>query len=258
MPQLVRVATNGRTLGVVERALAHGQPSEAALNQVQKLLVDEERQAWFLAALRGDRAHMDRMLAALQTRQLAQEDAEIGLAWNKPDGTPEEPWFRPDRIAVHRARLLAFMTYVVEIVRNQPEEQQLSLIERLNGLMGKEPHFIETACGAVNMTAKTSHRDKARLRCAIAGLGAERYRQRFGHWPESLDALVPEFLSEVPKDPFDGTPLRYRVVAGGVVIHSVGPKLNDMVITLDESDPQWHSTHVGFRLWDVPNRGRQP
>ena len=39
--------------------------------------------------------------------------------------------------------------------------------------------------------------------------------------PSSLDALVPQYLSAIPQDPFDG-PLRFKKLPGGYVIYSVG------------------------------------
>lgn len=59
------------------------------------------------------------------------------------------------------------------------------------------------------------------------GIAAERYRLRHGRLPEQLNELVPDFLSEVPKDPFDGQPLRYRVEKDGVIIYSIGPDETD-------------------------------
>ena len=43
--------------------------------------------------------------------------------------------------------------------------------------------------------------------------------------PESLSELVPEFLSQVPKDDFDGKPFRY--LPDKKLIYSVGPDLKD-------------------------------
>ena len=46
-------------------------------------------------------------------------------------------------------------------------------------------------------------------------VAAELYRRKTGHRPESLDALVPEFLPSVPTDPFDhGAALKYDAERG--------------------------------------------
>ena len=44
-----------------------------------------------------------------------------------------------------------------------------------------------------------------------------------GHYPATLDELVPKYLSAVPSDPFDGKPMRYVLSDGSATIYSVGP-----------------------------------
>lgn len=47
-------------------------------------------------------------------------------------------------------------------------------------------------------------------RMAVTGIALKRYRLRHAAWPADLDALVPEFLPQVPRDPVDGHMLRYH------------------------------------------------
>jgi len=68
---------------------------------------------------------------------------------------------------------------------------------------------------------------EARIRAARVALAVERYRLQHGKPPESLAALVPEHLKEIPIDPFDGQPLRYRQSATNYVVYSLGPDLQD-------------------------------
>jgi hypothetical protein len=64
----------------------------------------------------------------------------------------------------------------------------------------------------------------AALRAAQAALGVERYRlANHNQLPNSLQDLVPSFLDAEPIDPFDGKPLRFKKLAKGYVIYSVGP-----------------------------------
>ena len=44
----------------------------------------------------------------------------------------------------------------------------------------------------------------------IAAIALKLYQLKHGEWPETLDVLVPEFLTAVPLDPADGQPLRMR------------------------------------------------
>ncbi len=64
----------------------------------------------------------------------------------------------------------------------------------------------------------------ALLRTAIA---AKVYKTKNGRYPDRLEQLVPEVLSEVPTDPFAGEPLRYRKLAGTGILHSIGKNMED-------------------------------
>jgi hypothetical protein len=67
----------------------------------------------------------------------------------------------------------------------------------------------------------------AYLRTSITAIAVERFRLAHGRLPENLNELVPQFLSAVPIDPFDGQPLRYHRLAKGYVIYSIGSDDHD-------------------------------
>lgn len=57
----------------------------------------------------------------------------------------------------------------------------------------------------------------------ITAIALKRYSQRHGKLPETLSALVPEFIAAVPVDYLDGQPIKYRLNAdGSFVLYSVG------------------------------------
>jgi hypothetical protein len=62
---------------------------------------------------------------------------------------------------------------------------------------------------------------QTRLDLARAALAVERHRLATGALPVALDALVPQYLKEVPLDPFDGRPIRYTRQTSGYVLYSV-------------------------------------
>ncbi len=70
-------------------------------------------------------------------------------------------------------------------------------------------------------------RARMQSRVFITGIAVERHRLRHGTLPKRLDDLAPELLDEVPIDPFDGQPLRYRVEADGAIIYSIGTDETD-------------------------------
>jgi hypothetical protein len=89
-------------------------------------------------------------------------------------------------------------------------------------------------------------------------VAAERYRKEHGRWPENMAALVTAgLLKEVPTDPFDGQPLRWRRLPKGIVVYSVGPDGKDNGGNINRANPVAVGTDLGFQLWDVAHR-RQP
>jgi hypothetical protein len=84
----------------------------------------------------------------------------------------------------------------------------------------------------------------------------ERFRQARGRWPTTLTELVPDYIKQVPRDPFDGAPLRYRPFDQGVVIYSVGVDKQDNGGHLAKN-PNERGSDLGVRLWEVKHR-RQP
>jgi type II secretory pathway pseudopilin PulG len=62
---------------------------------------------------------------------------------------------------------------------------------------------------------------QAQIRLATTALAIDRFRLDRGRLPADLKELMPQFLQEIPKDPFDGASLRYKSLARGYVIYSV-------------------------------------
>ena len=70
-------------------------------------------------------------------------------------------------------------------------------------------------------------------RLTFTAIALHRHRLKHGKFPESLGALVPEFLVEVPRDFMDGQPLRYQLPPDGQFrLWSVGEDFKD-----DGGDP---------------------
>jgi hypothetical protein len=58
---------------------------------------------------------------------------------------------------------------------------------------------------------------------AFIACGLERYRLAHGQYPETLEALVPQFAEKLPHDIIGGQPLKYRRTADSqFVLYSVG------------------------------------
>jgi len=56
----------------------------------------------------------------------------------------------------------------------------------------------------------------------LVAISLELYHRKNGHYPPTLDALVPRLLPAVPPDRFDGKPIKYKLVDGKPLLYSVG------------------------------------
>src|SRR5690606_21349783 len=48
------------------------------------------------------------------------------------------------------------------------------------------------------------------------------YQRKHGKFPDKLDALVPEYMKEIPSDRLNGTPLVYKSIGDGMLLYSFG------------------------------------
>lgn len=78
---------------------------------------------------------------------------------------------------------------------------------------------------AMRHTLKTRCRADCMLSGAQLVVAGNRYQRDRGRWPEALAELEPDYLPEIPRDPYDGQPLRYSAEKG--IVWSVGENLTD-------------------------------
>ena len=70
--------------------------------------------------------------------------------------------------------------------------------------------------------------DEASRTTGLTGVAVDRYRlDHGGAFPARLDALVPQYMDDVPLDPFDGHALRLVIRKDQALIYSIGPDLKD-------------------------------
>src|SRR5262249_44284267 len=208
--QLVRQACQKTALTSIERTLAQGQASETSLAALQKHLEKEAAVPLLLVMVRGERACLDRTMHYLETS----DPEKVSQILQQLSGSREEEGsavpLSPCEIKIQRAALLRYLSQGVEIAKLSPREQRPRLAQLEAGVK-KQPSLVRLLAPAVVRVADHYHRSQAQLRCAVAALAVERYRLAHqGRWPGGLPALVPRYLGQVPTDPYDGTPLRFR------------------------------------------------
>jgi hypothetical protein len=90
---------------------------------------------------------------------------------------------------------------------------------------------------------------------ARVAIALERYRLANGSFPESLDALAPQFLKNVPHDIIGGGPLHYRLNSDGqFVLYSVGWNETDDggVVVFNNGSTPTVNRDEGDWVWRYP------
>src|SRR5207244_2033898 len=121
----------------------------------------------------------------------------------------------------HLAEALQYYTTAIELLKESPDALMRSP-ERMNNIRRFLSPGVRRSLRTVERVTRADCRQRASLVTLTCALAAERFRLSHGCWPASLDVLVPAYLTEVPVDPFDLQPLRYRKLANGVVIDGLG------------------------------------
>jgi hypothetical protein len=236
-PQQLRMACRASAVKYIERTLAQGEPSPAALRATQRLLEDEEVMPLLPIVARGLRAGYDRTMEAYLRGEIPREPA----FHNDPFMMEQIECDYLGGMTRQRAALLSYLNRAVEIAKRPPGEwvgafrELEATMEYLPGAPCQLPGFARFA--------QNEQQSLALLRCGLAALAAERYRRERGAWPDSLAALEARgYVKRVPLSPFDGAPLRWRRLRDGVEIAVPGPA-------------PWGAA---FRLWNVTGRRQAP
>jgi hypothetical protein len=225
--------------------------SDSRLAEAQKHLEEASGRPHLTIGLRGVRASVHRTLLKAKAGELSEPEMERA----------DELLANPLRFCLdgftqdgQHARSLQHFN---EVMANGG----LPLDRRLNALDDLEAQFeanrLEVFLSIVRCF-KDEIANKTQIEVAQAGVAVERYRLRFGRWPDSLDDVVSaKLLTSVPRDPYSGQALRYRKLPEGVIVFSVGPTCGYKGDYLDRSSPHLTDWGMhGFVLWDENRRGQ--
>jgi tRNA A-37 threonylcarbamoyl transferase component Bud32 len=246
--QLVRVSVVRLALSGTQRILSEGEADESEVARIQGLLADESEHRYLVIGARGERGGMHWLLSALAGGDLSpQKLAEYCL----PEARAQFASLKTvPQMRAMDARTLREMSRWVEIA-GRPLAEQQRLAAEWDDAQASSHNVLLPRASAIT----ASHiQFQAELRSALAALAAERHRLAHGDWPRNLGDLVPQYLKQVPEDPYTGQPLRFRRLTDGAVIYSVGSDRVDNEGKLDRIGPGTDGTDIGFRLWDAAKR----
>jgi hypothetical protein len=259
-----RVAIRRVALARIERALGQGQPSDAALIDLQRLLEEELAENLLLVAARGLRAAHDEDFAErrkVSASMPLRDKAMMLLPKPQMLYVNQLNYVIPGTMELNQAALLRYHTRLVEISK-RPVDQQFEALKKLDALAEELPAFARETVGFAARRFSGDYywvwtefiRDVAQMKCALALVGAERFQRAEGRLPTNLDDLVPDYLAAVPVDPFSGRPLHLRRLEDAIVIYSVGEDQTDDDGALMGTKKAADHMDYGYRLWEVDRR----
>jgi hypothetical protein len=265
---LVRLAIRNMSIRATERVLAQGEVADSGLAKLQAALMQEEKEPLLINSLRGERAAFDLFLEGLDSGSIDSSDLSMMFAGGGPGRSAKQtgwdwlddklasawPTLAAGSIPKNRAALLDHFTQVIELAR-EPLHLQESKMRELEEASRTLPPLGRILIPASSKSAAAFRRCQAETRCAIVALAAERFRLATGRWPETLSELTPKYLPQIPNDPFDGAPLRYRKTPEGALIYTVGPDGKDDGGKIDRTKGgNTPGIDLGFWLFDVDKR----
>jgi hypothetical protein len=167
---------------------------------------------------------------------------QMGTVWDEGLRTANKDWDR--WVATARmsgaarekelATLLAEARQFLEAFPQPPHETSL---EERGQWMGQM--LVARMMPALNESLVGQDRTRMRTQMIQLGLALSAYDADVGAYPQTLDALVPKYCAEVPRDFFTGGPLHYRPQGDGYALYSVG------VNGKDDDGHDWFSQPPG-------------
>ena len=217
---LVRIACEGIAIQQLEELLGTVNFSEEDLIELQEDLRAADYQEHVYQAMLGERVTI---VTAIEDPTMQGIDGPRGGLWRLT---------QRDALALsleHMGELVAATRKPwPQALRDADQaEQRLDKITEAS-LVNRARYVLPALLlPAISVAFQAAARARATADAADAAIAVERFRRRHGRLPDQLDELVPEFLPEVPLDPFDGQPLRYLVDEAGCRIYSLGMNQTD-------------------------------
>jgi len=209
MPYLVHQACTGATIAGLEHALSLATFTDSQLRDLDGAFAATGKRIDLAKALIGERCLM---LDCIRDPSAVGMDRSMVTVFELP--------------GVRSQGIIDIVDYMNACVEAAclPPLQRVKRFGEIEGILHKAPVFHTAAQMLVPAVARVEvldSRGRAHLDLARTALAVERYRLATGNVPEQLTDLVPKYMPEVPLDPFDGQPIRYRRTQPGYRLWSV-------------------------------------
>jgi hypothetical protein len=208
---LLRLANISRNGGLIIDLLVSNAIAGSALSRLRKM-------RWVMSA--GVCAEMARELSAWdRARETFHAVAERDAQWE---------------------RIVELTPSAVSAPLETPADPALA---ELHETTTKAIHQMMELPPLVQRTMKEhlDHRTTSVARLLIVDLALRAARQKEGELPPSLDALMPEYLPEIPANPFGEAPMAYQPRANDFQLYFIGPSGQDHCGKFGD----WNSVEAG-------------
>ena len=225
---LVRIAMLAIVLEPIHQGLAEHRWSDAQLAELERELANEDFLVDFDLAMNGEKiCAIDAFEKQRITREIKMVDDSLGtnkivtvsLRW-----MPSAYFYQNQLFfaRMHREWIASLVDLTNRIVAPSALRQVLAAISaRSTPALYKAQASMALppiAKSVMRFAMIQSQVDLARVACVL-----ERYRLAHGVFPETLDALTPQFIAKLPHDIINGQPLHYRRTNDGqFILYSVG------------------------------------
>ena len=227
---LVRIAMLNITLQPVWEGLQDHEWSDAQLVELDQELGRLDFLADYEFSMRGERVlSMANIEYLRRTRDLGlfSDDGNTSSGFSKAAfHLVPNSFFYQNELAIargHQEWLLPVMDVEQHIVSPKKVEVAASSIDKIRTHWSPNTVLAAMMLPGLERSSQRfayaqSSMDMARVACAL-----ERYRLTQGNYPETLDALSPQFIESFPHDVIGGQPLKYhRTDYGQFALYSVG------------------------------------
>ena len=218
--RLVQMACDSISRLSFERVLSRTELTDAQLAAVRDAFANAETPEGMTRAFVGERC---------QGIALFENPAMLAGAGGSP-ALPIVVFQFTGLLDINLKGYLDIMNPVVDSSLMPPSERP-KLFASVEKQMVEMPAITRVFAGmtlpALGSAVAKDMSDTAQLRCAATAAAVERYRLAAGKFPDQLSEIVPEFIPEIPTDPFTGARLLYNLTDDGCIVYSVGPDGKD-------------------------------
>jgi hypothetical protein len=266
---LVRIAMLQITLQPVYEGLVKHQWSDAQLVELDSELAKLDFLASYKLSMRGEMAMQGGIIEYLRRHpeqiynlmEMSDEDGNPNSRrWNSPARLIPSGWFYQNRLRCARMMVEYYIPMadvdqgtVSPTAARRAAEAVDADTRKVTPYNILERMMMPALGAAVKKFAYgQSCVDLARMAIAL-----ERCRLARGAYPESLDALAPKFIAQIPHDVIGGEPLHYQRTADGqFVLYSVGWNETDDggVVAFREGGSRAVDISRGDWVWRYPKK----